>query len=88
MSEEKEMSLRSQKTPREQSKNISTGKSKPHFIGPKSAQVIIQEIWSLKNQKDAFRKPTYKAELDYLKAKLRSLYGQRYSDELWRQIFK
>jgi len=76
------------RTAREIAAEITGGKRKPQFIGPKSAQVIIQEIWSLKNTKEAFRKPDYKNKLQNLKASLRSLYGTGYTNELWRQIFK
>jgi len=76
------------KLARIQSKNITMGVSRSRFIGPKSAEVIIQEIWALKNIKPAFRKSDYNGRLGHLKAKLRSMYGTSYSDELWRQIFK
>lgn len=76
------------KSAREIAEEITAGKRKPRFIGPKSAQVIIQEIWSLKNTNEAFRKGDYKNKLQNLKARLRSLYGTGYSNELWRQIFK
>jgi len=76
------------KTAREIAQEITAGKKKPRFIGPKSAQVIIQEIWSLKNTNEAFRKSDYKNKLQNLKASLRSLYGTGYTNELWREIFK
>jgi len=73
---------------REIAQQITQGKRKPQFIGPKSVEVITQEIWSLKNKKEAFRQPDYKTKLQNLKAQLRSKYGTGYTEELWRQIFK
>ena len=43
------------KTPREQAKDISEGKEKPHHIGKKSGAVLQQEYFSLINIKEAFR---------------------------------
>jgi len=73
---------------RDIAEQITKGKRKPQFIGPKSRQVIIQEIWSLKNTKDAFRKSDWKTRLLNLKAQLRSLHGTDYSEKIWRDIFK
>jgi len=73
---------------REIGQQITQGKRKPQFIGPKSAEVIIQEIWSLLNTKEAFRQPDYKTKLQNLKARLRSKFGTGYTEELWWNIFK
>ena len=43
------------KSPREESKEISEGKEKPHHIGKKSTAVLQQEFFSLINTKEAFR---------------------------------
>ena len=75
------------KSAREIAEQITKGKRKPEFIGPKSAEVILQEIWSLKNQKEAFRKSNWKTHLLMLKAQLRSKFGTEYSEQLWRNIF-
>ena len=43
------------KTPREQSKDISEGKTEVHHIGTKTVSVLQQEYFSLINIKEAFR---------------------------------
>ncbi len=43
------------KTPREQSKDISEGKTEVHHIGLKSVSVLQQEYFSLINTKEPFR---------------------------------
>ncbi len=39
------------KSPRQQSREISSGKTKPHFIGKRSPAVLQQEFFSLVNNK-------------------------------------
>lgn len=77
-----------QKTPREEMEDVSTGKSEPHHIGPKSKEVLIQEIWSLDNTKPEFRKSDWYTQRKNLIYELKGKYGLDYSIDLWRSIFK
>jgi len=76
------------KTAREIAKEISENMRKPEFVGPKSKEVIIQEIWSLKNTKPAFRKPDYETRMRNFKLQLTNKFGLEYSDKMWGEIFK
>lgn len=76
------------KRPREESKEISEGKKEPRFIGPKSKEAYIQEIWSLYNTKEAFRSGDWQFKVNSLKRELEKVHGVRYSDQEWQEIFK
>ncbi len=54
------------KTPREQAKDISEGKEKPHHIGTKNVAVLQQEYFSLINTKEAFRNEEWRETWDQL----------------------
>ena len=54
------------KSPREQSKDITSGKSKPHHIGIKGNAVLQQEFFSLVNIKPDFRDNSWNKKFNSL----------------------
>ena len=76
------------KTPRQEAEDISSGKDKPHHIGPKSKEVYIQEIWSLYNTKQAFRSADWQSRVNALKRELQRTHGVTYTEQEWVNIFK
>ena len=76
------------RTPRAEARAITEGKEKPHHIGKKSKEVLIQEIWSLDNTKEAFRKGDHYTKRKALVQELRGKYGLEYSMQLWRKTHK
>ena len=61
-------------TPREISKQISTGETKPQFIGKKSSRVLQAELFALINKKEAFRDSNWKTKYNAVK-QLSKKYG-------------
>lgn len=76
------------KTPREESEDITSGKEKPHFIGPKSKEALLQEIWSLDNTKPEFRKGYDYTKRKILVQELKAKYGVDYTIQEWTKVFK
>ena len=76
------------RTPRQEAEDITSGKDKPHHIGPKSKEVYIQEIWSLYNTKDAFRSADWQSRVNNLKRGLQKAHGVSYTEQEWQNIFK
>ncbi len=60
------------KTPREQSSDITKGKSEPHHIGKKSNAVLQQLFFSLINTKEGFRDEKWKKNFHELKDEILS----------------
>ena len=76
------------RTPRQEAEDISSGIDKPHFIGPKSKEAYIQEIWSLYNTKSAFRSADWQSRVNNLKRGLQKTHGVTYTEQEWANIFK
>ena len=76
------------RTPREEAEDITAGRTPPHHIGTKSKEVLIQEIWSLDNTKEAFRKSGHDELRKSLVNDLQTRFGLTYSGSLWRQTHK
>ena len=76
------------RTPREEARAITEGKEKPHHIGPKSKEVLIQEIWSLDNTKEAFRKGDHYTKRKALVQELKGKFGIDYTIDEWRKTHK
>ena len=80
--------LGKKKTPREEAEDITAGRSKPHHIGPKSKEVLLQEWFSLWNTKPAFQKEGHKWKMQQLEKELQSKYGIKDPMAAWRGIYK
>ncbi len=75
-------------TPREEARRITEGKDKPHFIGPKTKEVLLQEWWSLWNTKPSFEKEGHKWKMQQLEKELQANYAITNPMQAWREVFK
>ena len=66
-----------QETPRENSKNISDGKEKPHHIGKQTSETLDTELFSLKNTKPAFRDGKWQKRFNYVEAEINQVKDER-----------
>lgn len=73
---------------REESKAITDKKTKPHFIGRKSREVLLQEWFELWNKKPAFQKPDHKWIMQQKEKELLNQYGIKDPMNEWRKVFK
>lgn len=75
-------------TPREQAERISQGIEKPHHIGPKSREVLKQEIYSLLNTKRDFRKPDFDKQVLSRLGELSKIVGDEQAIKDLESIYK
>lgn len=73
---------------RKEAKDITDGKKKPHHIGPKSREMLLQEWYSLQNLKPAFRKPDHKWFIQQVEKELKDKYAIRNPMDAWQKVFK
>jgi len=64
-------------TPKEESKQITEGKTEPHHIGEKSPEVLQQEIFSLMNTKPAFRDKEWLVKWESLSEQINNIKDAR-----------
>ena len=76
------------KTLREEAEDITAGKTKPHHIGPKTKEVLLQEWFSLWNLKPAFQKSDHKWIMQQKEKELQQQYGIKDPMAAWRAIYK
>jgi hypothetical protein len=73
---------------REQARRISEGLDEPHHIGPKTREVLIQEIYSLFNTKEAFRKPDFDEQILARWDELAKLVGDVEADSAVQKLYQ